>query len=63
MDETTKESEAIKWNPVWVAMQELAAALRPIMERGDAPEWAVELNNALVDADDEATNDHAPRGA
>lgn len=55
MADESEASEAINWNNIWVTAQELGAALRPLIESGDAPEWAVELSNALVDADEPLT--------
>lgn len=31
------------WNNIWSAMQELGAAMAPLMERPSPPSWAISL--------------------
>lgn len=48
---TLPETEAVSWNAIWIAIQELGAAMRPLLDSHDAPEWAINLGDALTDAD------------
>lgn len=43
--------ETINWKDIWVALQELGAALRPLLDSGNVPDWAVRLSDALDDAE------------
>lgn len=45
-----KPQKPICWNSIWVALQELGAALRPVFENGDVPDWATALDQAKDDA-------------
>lgn len=47
-----REIETINWNTIWVSMQELNAALRPLLASDSAPDWATKLDNALFEANE-----------
>lgn len=47
-----REIETINWNTIWVSMQELNAALRPLLASDGAPDWATKLDNALFEANE-----------
>jgi hypothetical protein len=46
-----KSETAVNWNDIWVAVQEMGAALRPVFDLDPIPRWALRLRAALDFAD------------
>ena len=44
------------WCDIWRAMQDLGAALHPLIESGNVPEWATRLAEALDEAEEPVAN-------
>lgn len=41
---------AVNWCAIWIAIQELGAALAPLLDAGNPPDWAHKLDEALDEA-------------
>lgn len=42
------------WKDIWISIQELGAALAPVLNcKGAPPEWAIRLADALHEADEQ----------
>lgn len=44
--------EPIKWNDIRIAAQDLGSAMRPLLESGNVPDWAVRLSDAIDEANE-----------
>lgn len=42
---------AADWNNIWGMLQELGAAIAPLEEGRDAPDWVVSLRKAMDEAE------------
>ena len=50
------EAQSADWNDIWTALQELGAAMRPVLDSGNVPAWAARLADAMDEAEEPVAN-------